>query len=304
MKGLYSALKKAGREPLAGVLHPESAEPVVFLDPDRTESVPPPQGACQIEPNLPAVRVELTPGEPITKVRTQQVVIPAGSPLLPFKFTGRDLRVGEEYRIIRTKLVQHPAQPRLMVISSGCSGDGKTLNAINLAGALALKTDRKVLLVDGDLRRAGVTRALGIRESFGLVEVLSNICRLEDAIVRLGCSPSFYLLPAGRPCSNPAELLESNRWRILCAELREQFRFTIVDAPPIAAVADYDLLQAYCDGVILIMRVDYSNRAICRAVLQAVPREKVLGVIINCPDDWFMRKSMNYGYYVGEGRTP
>jgi capsular exopolysaccharide synthesis family protein len=299
MKGLYNALKKAGREPLMGAspaVVTEFPAPAERAAPEPEAVAKAPDPAPELRLSIPG-KVEFSAVEPGLKIRTVPLALKADSPVLRFDSGKHHVRAAEEYRIIRTRLVQHPAEPRLMVVSSPGPGDGKTINAINLTGALALKTDRKVLLVDGDLRRAGASQTLGILESPGLGEVLSNTCRLEDALVQVSGSPSFYFLPAGRPRSNPAELLESYRWKALCDELREQFRFTVVDAPPVAAVADYELLQAFSDGVILVLRVDHSHRAACRTVFDAIPDERLLGVIVNCPDERFLRKSANYYYY-------
>jgi capsular exopolysaccharide synthesis family protein len=322
-------MKKAGREPLPGSRLPavwRSPAPARYnrqpeealeadleeiLETDAADSLDDYAAAADVlEPEILETEGEPPPrpssgreidllNEPAPAIRTWHLDLPAGTPLLPFHSRG-DARVGEEYRMIRTKVIQHPAQPRLMVVSSAGPHDGKTLNAINLSGALALKRDHEVLLMDGDLRRFGVTKALRLPESLGLVDVLSNACRLEEALVRLSDYPSLYVLPAGRARSNPAELLDSPLWKELCEELRERFRFTIIDAPPIAAVADYDLLQAFCDGVILVLRVDHSNRDACRSVIESIPPEKLLGAIVNCPDEWSLRKSHHYYYYSTE----
>src|SRR5579872_3096648 len=86
--------------------------------------------------------------------------ISASTPILPFDTTS--FRASEEYRMIRTKIFQHPLQPKMIVISSAGPGDGKSVTAVNLAGALSLKTEAKVLLLDADIRRSSISRQLGL----------------------------------------------------------------------------------------------------------------------------------------------
>jgi Mrp family chromosome partitioning ATPase len=104
------------------------------------------------------------------------------------------------------------------------------------------------------------------------------------------------VLPAGKARSNPAELLDSERWHDLCAVAKKSFRFVLIDTPPIAAVTDNDLVQAAADGVIFVVRPDHSDRNLCLAALQRVNTTgKLTGVLINCAENWFLYK--RYGRY-------
>ena len=231
-------------------------------------------------------------------IRTVSIQLSADSPVLPFD--AEHQRAGEQYRMARTKLLHHPRQPRLVVISSAGSGDGKTVTAINLAGAMALKSEAEILLVDGDLRRSQIAPLLGISNTPGLAAVLGGRCQLEDAIVTLEQFPNLYVLPGGTPMANPTELLDSSRWLALCASVRQRFKYVIFDAPPIAAVADYDLIQAHCDGVVLVVRPDHTDRRRCMEALELVPKERLIGVVMNCVRDWFLWKTQDYYAYGRE----
>jgi receptor protein-tyrosine kinase len=228
--------------------------------------------------------------------------IPAPSPLLPFE--GANHRPSEQYRILRTKIVQHPKQPRVIVISSPAAGDGKSVNAVNVAAALSLKSEAEVLLVDADFRRSAIHTQLGIPESPGLAEALRGTCALEDAVVQTREFPHLFVLAAGVLEGNPVELLDSAAWRALCAKLREQFRYVIVDSPPVGAVADYDLIQAACDGVILVIRPDHTDRTLCMKALETVPKAKFLGVLLNCVPEWSLAKHAGSDYYYYAGAKP
>ena len=117
-------------------------------------------------PIQPLLSVKTSNGISQRSVRQVPIRIPASTPLLPFDNT--NFSAAEQYRMIRTKLIQHPRQPRLILISSAVPGDGKSVTAVNIAGALALKTEANVLLVDTDFRRSTIHIQLGLPASPGL----------------------------------------------------------------------------------------------------------------------------------------
>jgi len=236
----------------------------------------------------------------LPQFRTINLHVPAPSPLLPFE--EGHWRPGEQYRILRTKIHQHPMQPRVIVISSPDSGDGKSVTAINTAGALALKSEGQVLLLDGDLRRSAISSQLGVPESPGLADALAGTCTLEESIAHTHELPNLFVMPSGTGSANPVDLLDSKAWQALCERLRSLFRYVIIDSPPMGAVADYDLIQALSDGVILVIRPDFTNRGLCLSSLRAMPKGKFLGVVLNCVPDWSPGKhaSPDYYYYSGE----
>lgn len=234
---------------------------------------------------------------PVFECRTLPMRLALAAPLLPFD---KSSRISEQYRILRTKLIQLPTQPKVMAISSPGTADGKTVTAVNLAGALALKSDVNVLLVDADFRRSTVHAKLGLPLGPGLSDVLQGNCALEGALIRTEQLDHLYILTAGAIHVNPVELLDSSRWPAVCGRLRELFRYIVVDCPPIAAVADYDLIQAACDGVIFVARPDHTKRQPLLNAIKAVPQDRMLGVIMNCVKDWFLNKNSHYdSYYYG-----
>src|SRR3954447_6158568 len=199
------------------------------------------------------------------------------SELLPiFPFGENDHNAAEQYRIIRTKILHHPKKPRLVAVSSACSGDGKTVTSINIAGSLALKEGAAVLLVDADLRRPRVADALGLGPAPGLTDVLAGRISFEDAVLRAEQFPNLFILAAGSSLENPAELLDSERWRALIEQLRAQFDNVVFDATPIAAVADYELVQLVSDGIVLVARPDHSSRSNWTKALETVSKDKFL----------------------------
>jgi len=231
------------------------------------------------------------------RIRTLPLHLAAQSPVLPFD--GGQARASEQYRIARTRILQDPHAPRIILLSSPGPRDGKTTTAINLAGALSLRAGFNVLLVDGDFRRSTVHTALGLPAGPGLAEVLSGTCALEEALIHVEEFPNLYVLPAGQCHGNPAELLDSAQWVALQATLKRRFRTVVIDSPPIAAVADYELLLAGAEGVILVVRVDHTSRKAALNAIETLPKEKFMGVLLNCVEPWFLGKGQSYSdaYY-------
>jgi len=251
---------------------------------------------------VPEVTAHKDEAVTLAGVRTLALRLPAPSPLLPFEKGQR--RASEQYRMLRTRISQHPKDPRVIVVSSPAPGDGKSVSAINIAGALSLKSEGQVLLVDADLRRSGIHTQLGLPESPGLADVLKGACTLEEALVHTQDFPNLFVLSAGAPVENPVELLDSPRWQTLVAQFRSLFTRVVLDSPPVRAVADYDLIQAVSDGVILVVRPDHTNRLLCHRALEIVPKNRLLGVLLNCAPDWGPARHSgsrtDYYYYSGD----
>ena len=203
----------------------------------------------------------------------------------------------EQYRILRTRIVQLVKKPFQLVITSPSIGDGKTVTAVNLAVAMALRSDERTLLIDADLRRAGVHRMLQVPQEPGLADVLQATCRLEDAIFEVEELPGLHVLPAGNARGNPTELLDSARWRELAEGLRQRFAQTIIDCPPVELVADYDLIAAVCNGAVLVVRPDHTDRTLALAAIEQL-KAKLTGVVVNATSEWFLwKRPLHHGYY-------
>lgn len=225
----------------------------------------------------------------------------ANGPLLPFD--GSDPRTAEQYRLLRTNLLLHPAHPKMIAVSSATPGDGKTVTTVNLSAALALKNESTVIMVDGDMRQKKLANSLGLRAEPGLSDVLRGMCPLNDAIVRIEEMPNLFLLPSGSTTGNPAELLDSPEWKALTTRLRALFAYVVIDTTPVAAVADFQLVQQASDGVILVLRPDHTKRSIFERALQTVQPEKLLGTVLNAVPDWFLCNTRENDYYYTEGNA-
>ena len=233
-------------------------------------------------------------------VRRISLAIPASLPVLPFD--EHNEIAAEQYRIARTKIVHHPRRPRTIALTSPSTGDGKTVTAINLAGALSLKASSKVLLADLDFRRSTVHTLLGLPRSPGMIDVLAGECEFEDAVIEIEEYPNLNVITSGESTLNPSELLESARWHGIAAMLRERYEYVVMDAPPVGAVAEGDLINIAADGILLVLRPDHTNRSGCLKAISSVPKEKLLGVLLNCNKPWPFGKQGGYGYDYRRGK--
>jgi non-specific protein-tyrosine kinase len=231
----------------------------------------------------------------LDELESMRVNIKDGAPLLPFG--GESSHAAEQYRIIRTKILQHPSRPRSLVMTSAESGDGKSVTAVNLAGVLALNPDYNVVLMDGDLHRSSLARYFGVDTSPGLAEVITAKATLKEAIRRVEPFPNLFFLPGGKSQTGPADLFNTSRWPEVAAAIKHQFTFFVIDAPPAGVFADFDLIQAQVDGVVLVVREDHTNRMLWMRAIQSIPSEKMIGAIMNCVQPWFLGKSLGYYQY-------
>lgn len=196
----------------------------------------------------------------------------------------RDL-AAEKFRLLAHRLNRLRGQRSLVkvVVTSSIPKEGKTVISTNLAATLA-HSARRVMLVDADLRQPGTHRVLGLPRLPGLAEVLSGELKPASAIRRL--SPlNLHYLPAGRPSSNPFELLQGLRFRDLLQALAAAFDWVIFDTPPLIPSADAQCLANAADGVLLVVRPGITPREGFKQACAALEGARVLGLISNASND-------------------
>jgi capsular exopolysaccharide synthesis family protein len=212
-------------------------------------------------------------------------------------------RVAEAFRSMRTAvLFSAPgAPPKMILVTSALTGEGKTVGSVNLAITLA-EAGSRVLLLDADVRHPRCHKAFGIANDCGLTQLLAGEAELESVIHALDV-PGLSLLAAGPSPHNPAELMSSTRMRQLLQELREQYDFLIIDTPPVLLVTDAEVLAREADGVVLVVKWndtprDFARRARDRLLLAGA---HLLGLVVNnvgpaWDDVYFYKYPANYGY--------
>ena len=190
----------------------------------------------------------------------------------------------EAFRAVRTALFFNTQgnTHSVIQITSPTPGDGKSTVAVNLAVSIA-QAGKRVLLIDGDMRRPTVHHSFGIKSNDGFATILLGDCRIDDAIFDCEEIEGLSVMPCGKKPSNPAELITSPRFQSLIEEIREMFDYVIIDTPPILAVTDPCPVAARVDGVILTLRIKKnikisSDRA--TNILQNVGAN-LIGVVVN-----------------------
>jgi succinoglycan biosynthesis transport protein ExoP len=211
-------------------------------------------------------------------------------------------QMAESYRALRTSLLLSNlgAPPKVILVTSARPQEGKTTTSINTAIVLSQKGVR-VLLVDADLRRPSVHKTLGMGPGSGLSNVLTGSATLQQAITAVPLLPNLYILPAGTPPPNPAELLASSHMRDLLGELREQFDHIVIDSPPTLSVTDAVVLSPRADATILVIRSGQTTKPALRRARDILLQVNahVAGVLLNAVD---LTSPDYYYYYEYQGK--
>ncbi|MCI0663722.1 MAG: CpsD/CapB family tyrosine-protein kinase [Acidobacteria bacterium] len=207
----------------------------------------------------------------------------------------------EQYRTLRTQLFHATEKNRtqVVVVTSALAGEGKTSTVLNLALAIAQSKEKRILLIDGDLRRPNVASFLGLQPKTGLGEILRGEHEVLSSIFCLE-GIDLYLLPVCQEANNPTELLSSERFGETIALLREYFDFILFDSPPVMPFADSRLLANHADAVILVVRAGMAPYETVEKAIDALPRERILGVVLNGAEH--IREAGYYDYYYNYAR--
>ena len=162
--------------------------------------------------------------------------------------------IREAYKTIRTNLILNlDDKPcHIITITSSVAGEGKSTSSINLAIAIA-QFDKKVLMIDGDLRKKRASHYLKFHSTIGLTDVVRGEATFDKA-VKVTKYPNFDFLSTGGTVTNPAEILASRAMNNLIDELSERYDFILIDTPPVNVVSDALPLIKKSDGVILVAR--------------------------------------------------
>jgi protein-tyrosine kinase len=209
----------------------------------------------------------------ITGVQLNPLLIAVTDPQSP---------AAEEYRTLRTRVAQSATGRaiRTIAITSAGKGDGKSVSAANLALTIAQEFQRRVILVDADLRHPRVHQLLGLSDGVGLADVLAGSADLETALVSLP-EHNLTILPAGLPPSHPAELLSSAPMRRVMDTLRQRYDRVVIDLPPAAPIADVQILTPLVDGFLFIVRAGVTAKPAIERALNTLDRSKLLGMVLN-----------------------
>jgi polysaccharide biosynthesis transport protein len=195
-----------------------------------------------------------------------------------------DSFASEIYRMIQTnlKFLALQRQPKVILMTSSVPGEGKSLVAANLAAAMA-QLGRKVLLIDGDLRKASQHTLWQISNKVGVKDVVAHKTPLSQVVTQP--MKQLDLLTAGTIAPNPLALLDSPEMSQLVAAARKEYELVIIDAPPLAVTADVLTLSKLADGIVFVSRpgvVEHESAELAKETLyNAHLEQQILGMVIN-----------------------
>ncbi len=211
--------------------------------------------------------------------------------------------VKENYKALRTNILLSVVKQgcKKIVISSSVPGEGKSTTAANLATSLA-QTDKKVLLIDCDLRKPSIYSAMGFSNVPGLTNVLTGLADLGEATNETAF-PNLHVLCAGIAVPNPGELLSCEATMSFINGLEEKYDYILFDTPPINEVSDALPIIKISDGVVLVVRQNYTTYPDIEKAKQSIEfiDGKLLGFVINDVQEERLGK-IGYGYKYGYGK--
>lgn len=210
----------------------------------------------------------------------------------------------EQYRALRLHIetLHRERGFRAVAISSPHRGDGKTLSAINLAGALAQAPDARVVLVEVDVRNPGAAGYLGLPPARGLSSYLLDPAMTVDSVLEQPAGIGFAVVVAGAASTMPYELLKSPRLGALLADLRARFDYVVVDTPPVLPFPDVGLLRDLVDGFVLVVRANRTPREMVRDSVATLGQARVIGLVFNDDERTQVERGSDGGWRTRLGR--
>jgi len=312
MTRLSEALKRAAETtatPRATTAEPPPPTGVWQFAPVETMHVPDEPPAIVVAPPPPdAVVPDLAPAGSAPSVFTD------APPQRRIKFgadrdklvvgENPDPAVVEQYRHLAAAF--HQAQKvsgvRTVTVTSALPSEGKTLTATNLALTLSESYQRRVLLIDADLRRPRMREMFGLPVSSGLTDALT--AARGDRLPVHHVTGNLRVLAAGRMVPDPMSLLVSPSMKQLLEEARESFDWVIVDTPPIAILPDANLLSAMIDTALLVVSAQSTPYPMVQRAVEAIGAKRILGVVLNRAEKIGPTGSYNYYGYLNRDLKP
>ena len=210
----------------------------------------------------------------------------------------------EQFRTLRSRLYQlrGTQQLRTLLVTSSVQGEGKTFVTNNLAQAIVRQPDRRVLVIDADLRCSRLHIPLGAPSNPGLTDYLRGEAD-EMAVIQHGQEGNLCFIPGGNEVTNPSELLSNGRLKTLLDRVKPVFDWVILDSPPCLPVADASVLADLVDGVLMIVRAASTPAETAQRACQELRGSNLLGVVLNAIEEAPTYGSYYYsGYGYGYGR--
>jgi capsular exopolysaccharide synthesis family protein len=295
MSRIFDALQRSGTEQ-SGVEYPDLISVVTEVFERGKKAAA--QVAGEPVSSVGAASVEAAPAEPSSaELAVSEQRLTEGSVAEPSEFpvlnisvpptsrlvflTSPDSLAAEKFRFlgVRLRQLQQSRSLKRVLITSTIPEEGKSLVSANLAGVLARRKQR-VLLIEGDLRRPTLAQQFGLGHLAGLGEWLQGDGRKLTNLYRLE-GPDFWLMPAGDPPANPLELMQSGKLSRLMEQLASMFDWILVDSPPLLPLADTTVWARLTEGTLLVAREGKTEKAMLQRGLEVIKKSELLGVVLN-----------------------
>jgi protein-tyrosine kinase len=301
MSRVDEALRRAAAAPrLATAGQPVAERPAERWDRSVLDHYPLEEGMSLDLPASPVTSVEIRVPSPVGVGHSPHCVVP---PCFSAVYQGKLVADGsappasiEQYRRLAATLhhLQLEQGLKRLMVSSAVPQEGKTLTVVNLAMTLSESYRRRVLLIDADLRRPSIHDVFGISNRYGLGDALrSEVSDLQFSRV----SPMLWVLPAGPPDANPMGALASDRMERFLDEVGSSFDWILLDAPPVALIADAGLLARLTRAVILVIGAGSTPYSLVEKVVAELGRENIIGTVLNRIDGDATPWSAHYSGY-------
>jgi exopolysaccharide/PEP-CTERM locus tyrosine autokinase len=210
----------------------------------------------------------------------------------------------ENFKILKGQIFfpKDGPRPRTIMITSAFPGEGKSFVAANLAASIAQGVNEYALLVDCDFRRPRIHKILGCSNKEGLQQYLTGKKALQELLIKTRID-KLSVLTAGIPSFKPSELLASSMMEELFEEFKERYddRYVIVDTAPSHVISEVNILAKYVDGVIFVVMAGKTPREIIHKSIEALGKEKVLGIIFNGYQKAYKSYDRYYKNYYKKG---
>jgi len=210
----------------------------------------------------------------------------------------------EQFRTLRSRLYQlrGTQQLRTVLVTSSVPGEGKTFVTSNLAQAIVRQPDRRVLMIDADLRCSRLHIPLGAPSNPGLTDYLRGEAD-EMTVIQHGLEGNLCFIPGGNEVTNPSELLSNGRLKTLLDRVTPVFDWVILDSPPCLPVTDASVLADLVDGILMIVRAALTPAETAQRACQELRGRNLLGVVLNAVEEAHAYGSYYYaGYGYGHAR--
>jgi len=210
-----------------------------------------------------------------------------------------DSVAAEQFRLLAMKVQQQciARNAGVVMVTSATGSEGKSMVAVNLAQSLASMVDGSVLLIDGDMRKPRIHEYLGVKsfEGRGFYQLLqSTDGDYAKHTLKIG---NFSVIPGSTPTGNPVAALSSTKARAIFEQLRQNFRYIVVDAPPTLPVADSHLLAGMSDQVLFVVRARKTPRELFQHAVESFDSANLMGAVLNDVDYQRSRYAYAYKYY-------